>query len=86
MNRLVQEVLVVVVVNVLVAEPTSWATGAEPEEVVVVVGDVQMSKIDVTEYIAVSDEGRLPVVVKVIPAHSYPVRTTNDVDESILYV
>lgn len=67
MDRLVQEVLVQVVVDVLVAEAPRGTAGARVAPVVVVVGDVQVAKVDVAQGVAVADEGRLPVVVEVVP-------------------
>ena len=45
---MVQKVDVEVVINVLVAETASWPTGAFVAPVVVVVGDVEMTLIDVS--------------------------------------
>lgn len=67
MDRLVQEVNVVVVVDVLVTEATGGTASALVPPVVVVVGDVQVAKVDVAEVGVVADEGGLPVVVEVVP-------------------
>jgi len=66
-DRLVVEVDVEVVVNVLVAEPAGGAARAHVAPVVVVVGDVQVARVDVAEGRVVADQGRLPVVVEVVP-------------------
>jgi hypothetical protein len=72
-DSLVQEVLVQVVVDVLVTKAASRAAGAAIPPVVVVVGDVQMARVDVPESIAIANQGALPVVVKVVPGDSDPV-------------
>ncbi len=67
MDRLVEEVDVKVVVDVLVTEPTSGAAGAHVAPVVVVVGNVKMAGVESPEGGVVADQGGFPVVVKVIP-------------------
>jgi hypothetical protein len=78
-DSLVQEILVKVVVDVLVTKAASWATSAGVPPVVVMVGDVKMSRVDVPESVAVANQGTLPMVVEVVPRHSDPVRGANDV-------
>lgn len=55
MDRLIAEILVVVVVDVLRSESSGWATSTEVFEVVVVVRDVEVAEIDVTECGVVAD-------------------------------
>ena len=55
MNRLVEEVDIQVVVDVLVAEPAGRAAGAHVAPVVVVVGDVEMAGIQGPEGGVVAD-------------------------------
>jgi len=81
---LVQEVLVQVVVDVLVAEATSGAAGALIAPVVVVITDMQVTKVDVAEGIVVADQARLPMVVEVIPRDRDPIRGADDVDLAVL--
>lgn len=84
MQRLVQIVDVQVVVHMLVAEATGGTACALVTPVVVVVGDVQVAKVDVAEGVVVSDEGRFPVVVEVVPRDGDPVRGADDVDLAVL--
>jgi len=81
---LVQEILVQVVVDVLVAEATSGAAGALIAPVVVVITDMQVTKVDVAEGIVVADQARLPMVVEVIPRDRDPIRGADDVDLAVL--
>jgi hypothetical protein len=53
--------------------------------VVVVICDVQMTLVDVAKGITVADQGRLPVVVEVVPGDSDPVRSSNNVDLAVLF-
>jgi hypothetical protein len=50
----------------------------------VVVGDVQLAKVDVAQVVAVANQRRLPVVVEVVPGDGDPVGGTVDVDLAIL--
>lgn len=84
MQGLVQEILVQVVVDVLVAEATSGAAGALIAPVVVVITDMQVTKVDVAEGIVVADQARLPMVVEVIPRDRDPIRGADDVDLAVL--
>jgi hypothetical protein len=43
------------------------ASSALISPVVVVIGNVEVTKVNVTELIIVANEGRLPVVVEVVP-------------------
>lgn len=72
-DSLVQEVLAQVVVDVLVAKATSRATGAGIPPVVVVVSNVEVARVDISESITVANQGALPVVVEVVPGDSDPV-------------
>jgi hypothetical protein len=56
-DGLVQEVLVQVVVDVLVAEAAGGTARAGAAPVVVVVGDVEVPKVDVAQRVVVADEG-----------------------------
>lgn len=67
MDSLVQEVLVQVVVHMLVAKATSGTTGSHVAPVVVMVCDVEVAEVEVAEGSVVANEGRLPVVVEVVP-------------------
>ena len=73
MDRLIAEILVVVVVDVLGSESSGWATSAEILEVVVVVGDVEVAGIDVTECGIVADQRCFVVIVKVVPGDCDPI-------------
>ena len=84
MDCLVQEILVEVVVDVLVAEAAGGASGANVAPVVVVVGNVQLAKVDVAQVVAVTNERRLPVVVEIVPGDSDPIGGAVDVDLAIL--
>lgn len=66
------------------SEPSRGAAGAFVSPVIMMIGDVEVSKIDIPEGGIVSYEGRFPMVVEVVPRYSYPVRTTDNVDLSIL--
>ena len=57
----------------LVAEATGRAAGAHVLPEVVVVGDVELAAVNVAEGGVVADEGRLPMVVEVIPGDGDPV-------------
>lgn len=72
-DGLVQELLVVVVVDVLVPEAAGGTSRALVLPEVVVVGDVQMAKVDVAEVRIVADQRGLPVVMEVVPRHRDPV-------------
>lgn len=56
MDSLVQEVLVQVVVDVLVTKAASGTSGAGVSPVVVVVGDVKMTSINIPQGITVTDQ------------------------------
>lgn len=84
-DRLVVEVLVVVVVHVLVAEAACGAAGAAVLVAVVVEGDVQVAAVDVAEGVVVADEVGLVVVVEVVPRDGDPVRGANDVYGAVLF-
>ena len=66
-NGLVEEVDIEVVVDVLVAEAASGATSSIIPPVVMVVGDVEMALVDISQRIAVANKRALPVVVEVVP-------------------
>jgi hypothetical protein len=83
-DGLVEEVDVEVVVDVLVPETPGRTAGAHVVPVVVVVGDVEMARVDVAEGGVVADEGRLPVVVEVVPRDGDPVGAADDVDLAVL--
>lgn len=53
--------------------------------VVVVVSDMEMAKVDITEDIGISYEGYFPVVVEVVVGDGDPVACADDVELSILY-
>ena len=67
MDGLVQEVLVEVVVHVLMTESSSGSTSTHVSPVVVMVCNMKMAKVEVAESSVVTYEGRLPVVVEVVP-------------------
>ena len=73
MNSLVQKILVQVVVDVLVPEAPRGPARTRVTPVVVVVGDVQVAGVNVTEGVAVSYQRALPVVVEVVPRYCDPV-------------
>ena len=66
-DRLVEEVDVEVVVDVLVTETAGGTARALVAPVVVIVGDVEMTEVDISERGVVADEGGLPMVVEVVP-------------------
>lgn len=57
MDGLIQEVLVVVVVDVLVAETSRRASSPLVSPVVVMVCNVKVSKVDIPQLVAVANEG-----------------------------
>lgn len=85
-DGLVSKVLVEVVVDVLVAEAAGGTARSRAAPVVVVVGDVQVAPVDVAQGVAVADEGRLPVVVEVVPRDSDPVGRADNVELAVLSV
>jgi len=85
-NSLVQKVLVQVVVDVLVTKAASRAASAGIFPVVVVIGDVKVTKVNVPELIVVANQRALPVVVEVVPRYRDPIRGPNDVQLSIVVV
>lgn len=84
MDGLVIELLVVVVVDVLVAEAARGAARALVLPEVVVVRDVEVAKVDVAEVGVVADERGLPVVVEVVEGDGDPVRGADDVELAVL--
>lgn len=68
----------------LVSKATGVTTGSEIAEIVVVVGKVQMTEINVTEFVVVADKRRFVMVVEVVPGYSDPVRCTDHVEETVL--
>lgn len=86
MNGLVQEVLIQVVVDMLVTESSSGSTSTGVPPVVMVVGDVKVSRIDVSESVAVADQRALPMIVEVVPGHCDPIRGANDIELSIVVI
>jgi hypothetical protein len=73
MDSLVQKILVQIVVDVLVPEAPRGPARARIAPVVVVVSNVQMAGVDVTQGVAVSYQRALPVVVEVVPGYGDPV-------------
>lgn len=86
MDSLIQEVLIQVVVDMLVTKAAGGAASAGSLPVVVVVGDVQVAKVDVPELVVISDQRALPVVMEIVPRDSDPVRGADDVQLSIVVV
>lgn len=86
MDSLVQEVLIKVVIDVLVSKSASWSTSTAVLPVVVVVSDLQMSKILAAVAIGVSDKRGLPVVVEVVPRNGNIVRGMGDVNLSVIVI
>ena len=84
MDRLVVEVLVVVVVHVLVTEAARGSAGAAVLVAVVVDGDMQVAAVDLAEGVVVADEVGLVVVVEVVPRDGDPVRGADDVYGAVL--
>ena len=78
--------MIVVVVDVLVTEAGSGTAGAGIPPVVVVVSDVKVTKVDGPELIVVTNQGALPMVVKVVPRDSDPIRGSDNVQLSIVVV
>jgi hypothetical protein len=85
-DGLVQEVLVQVVVDVLVTEAASRAPSARVPPVVVVVSNVEMASVNISESIAVTNQGALPVVVEVVPGDSDPITSTDDIKLPVIEV
>ena len=85
-DRLVVEVDVEVVVDVLVAEAPRGPARAHVLPEVVVVADVQVAEIDVAESRVIADQRRLPVVVEVVPRDRDVVGAADDVDLAVLVV
>ncbi len=67
MDRLVVEVDVEVVIDVLVSEAAGGAARAHVLPEVVVVRDVQVAVVEVAEGRVVADQRGLPMVVEVVP-------------------
>ena len=84
MDGLVEEVDIEVVVDVLVPETAGRTAGPHVPPVVVVVGDVEVIGVDITERGVVADKGRFPVVVEVVPRDGDPVGAADDVDLAVL--
>lgn len=72
-DSLVKEVLVEVVVHMLVTKATSRTAGSHVAPVVVMVCDVEVAEVEIAEGSIVTNEGRLPVVVEVVPRDGDPV-------------
>lgn len=85
-DGLVQEVLVQVVVDVLMTEAASGATSTRIPPIVVMIGDVKVTSINIPQSIAVADQRALPVVVEIVPGDSNPVGSANNVQLSIVVV
>lgn len=68
----------------LMTKPSGRTASPLVAPVVVVVGDVQVAKVNVTEVGVVADEGGLPVVVEVVPRDGDPVGAADDVDLAVL--
>ena len=66
-DGLVEKVDIEIVVDVLVAEAAGWPAGSFVAPVVVVVCNVEMALIYISQCVAVSYERALPVVVEVVP-------------------
>lgn len=73
MNGLEAEILVVVVVQMLGTEATGVTAGAEVAPVVVVVGQVELTTIDVTELVVVANERCFVVIVEIVPGDGDPI-------------
>lgn len=72
-DSLVQEVLVEIVVNMLVAKPTGRTASSHVAPVVVMICDVEVAEVEIAEGSVVANEGRLPVIVEVVPGDGDPV-------------
>jgi hypothetical protein len=83
-DGLVVEVDVEVVVDVLVAKTAGGAASAHVLPVVVMVGDMEVAKVDIAQGSVVADERRLPVVVEVVPRDRDEIRPPNDINLAIL--
>jgi hypothetical protein len=66
-NGLVQEVLVKVVVDMLMAKSASRTTSTHVSPIVVVVCNVEMSVVEIAECSVVAHKRGLPVIVEVVP-------------------
>lgn len=86
MNRLIEEVLVKIVVDVLVTKSSSRPTGAFVLPVVVMVSNVKMAKIDVPELVIVADQGTLPMIMEIVPRHCNPIACANNVALSVIQI
>jgi hypothetical protein len=84
-DGLVKEVDIVVVVEMLMPEATGIASRSNRVPVVVMVCNVQVAEINVTEGVVVADQGGLVVVVEVVPGDGDPVRGADDVDLAVLF-
>jgi hypothetical protein len=83
-DGLVVEVDVEVVVDVLVTEAAGGTASAHVLPVVVMVGDVEVAKVDIAQGSVVADEGRLPVVVEVVPRDCDIIRPPYNIHLAIL--
>ena len=68
------------------AEAAAGPTSAAVPPVVVVVGQMQLSKVDVSQDVRVPHQVRLPVVVEVVPRDGDPVAATDRVELTIVVV
>jgi hypothetical protein len=82
---LVEEVDIEVVVEMLVSETTGVASCSNSVPVVVMVGYVQVAKVEVAESVVVADQGGLVVVVEVVPGDGDVVRGADYVDLAVLF-
>jgi hypothetical protein len=67
MNSLKAEILVIVIEQVLVPEPTGISTCTKVLPVVMVVGYVQVTRVNIAELVIVANERCFVVVMKVVP-------------------
>ena len=85
MDGLVEEVDVEVVVEMLMPETAGVASRSNSVPVVVMVGYVQVAKVNVPEGVVVADQRGLVVVVEIVPGDGDVVRGADDVDLAVLF-
>lgn len=78
-NSLEQVVLEEVVEDVLMTETASRSPSPTIPPEVVVVGNMKMASIDVPQRVTITNQRTLPVVVKVVPRDSDPIRSADNV-------
>ena len=86
MNGLIVEIFIEIIIHMLMSKAASWTSRARVLPVIVMVRNMQMTYIDVSERIRVADKARLPVVMKVVPRDCDPVASSYDVALAVVII